>query len=118
VGIEADGLDQMMATMSIDVTRIGAEHWRTATDLFFGRTQERVHVVTGALKESGASDVLVDGETVVGLVEYGGGLVDYALIEQRRGPEHDYLNPAFVESVGDFEKAMGDTFERVMRGGA
>lgn len=116
MGIEASGLDGWTAAMAADVTEVGAEEWRTATDLFFGRTQERVHVVTGALKASGASDVLTDGETVVGLVEYGGGLVDYALAEQRRGPEHDYLNPAFVDAQADFETALQRTFERVMKG--
>lgn len=114
--IESQGFDEMAATMSVDVAAVGAEEWRAATDIFFGRTQERVHVVTGALKASGAADVLTSGDDVVGEVSYGGGLVDYALAEQRRGPEHDYLNPAFVDSQPDFEAALGRTFERVMGG--
>lgn len=115
--IESSGFDNMVAAMTVDVPAIGADEWRVATEIFFKRTRERVHVVSGDLKRSGAMDILTSGDDVVGVVEYGGGTVDYAVIEARRGPEHDYLTPAAVESQPDYEAALGRTFDRFTKGG-
>ena len=78
------------------------EIWQQATEYFFGRTQERVHILTGALKTSGQYEMETDGAQVDGVVSYGGGVVDYAAYELRRGGSHDFLNEPFRDTEDHF----------------
>jgi hypothetical protein len=66
--------------------------WEQATEVFFGRTQELVHVISGGLKSSGRRKTDREGDRIVGEVSYGGTPeCDYAVYEFRRGGSHDAL---------------------------
>jgi hypothetical protein len=71
---------------------------RTAEDVLkppmeeaFRDTQTTVHVITGALKASGKLDTDFLDDEFRGTITYGGGSVDYAEYEQRRGGTHDFM---------------------------
>lgn len=65
--------------------------WEQANEIFFDRTQQYVHVITGDLKSSGRQRVVIEGGRLVGYVQYGDGTVDYAQAELDRGGDHDFL---------------------------
>ena len=70
--------------------------WQAATDEFFARTQTFAHVITGAMKASGDSQVTASGDEVQGVLSYGGGGVDYTIYELRRGDSHDFYARAWT----------------------
>lgn len=92
--------------------------WTDATERFYASSQEHVHVITNALRTSGRHDTERDGRgRVVGTLTYGGTsvnvsgsdhprLVDYAVYEQRRGGDHDWITKAFAESREGFSRAL------------
>jgi hypothetical protein len=91
--------------------------WRQATDYFFDRTQRHVHVITGALKESGQMDVDVVRGNLVGTVTYGGTPeCDYAIYEFARGGSHDALTLGYVEAHEKFEQSLALIMEEEVRG--
>jgi hypothetical protein len=66
--------------------------WEQATEVFYGRTQEFVHVIGGGLKSSGRRKTVRNADRIVGEVAYGGTPeCDYAVYEFRRGGAHDAL---------------------------
>lgn len=94
-----------------DLEQVVELHWRIATDLFYDRTQQAVHVISGDLKTSGRSDVYSQGQTVVGDVIYGGvqgteGPVDYALEEEERGGDHAFMSRGWDGAQRVFDEAL------------
>lgn len=94
---------------------VGLLHWRVATDIFFDRTQQFVHVLTSNLKSSGRSSVRVSNGRVTGTLRYGGANVRYAIIEEERGGDHAYLSRGWEASQATFQKTMGQVFEATAR---
>lgn len=104
-----------------DVMREAEHHWAIATDLFFDRTQDAVHIQSGDLKASGRSSVRREGTSVIGEVKYGGvmgtrGMVDYAMEEEDRGGEHAYLSIGWQAAESAFNEAMPMTWNEVIAG--
>lgn len=96
-------------------------HWMIATELFFDRTQDAVHIQSGDLKDSGRSEVRVLKWSVIGDVIYGGtmgteGPVDYAQEENDRGGDHAYLNNAWPMAEYAFNRAMPAVWKEVVSG--
>ena len=91
-----------------------APMWHLANEQFYDRTQEYVHVVSGALKSSGREEVGLDGARVVATVEYGNEDVPYAQIEIDRGGEHDFMGRAWEDSQEVFQDIFGGSWNRVV----
>ncbi len=99
-----------------DVPEEAAEQWRIATDLFFDQTQQRVHIISAALKSSGRSSVELDGKVLVGEVAYGNEEVPYAQIEEDRGGEHAYLSIGWEAASRVYEDALDEAWSEVIGG--
>jgi len=81
--------------------------WRQATDVFFDRTQQYVHVVSAELKASGRMDTFSDQRNIVGQVSYGGtAACDYAVYEFARGGDHDALTRGFAAAERVFRSSL------------
>lgn len=96
---------------AIDSTELG---WERATEVFYERTQEFVHVISGRLKSTGTHRVERHGDVIEGIVEYGGiaadgELVDYAIYEHARGGDHAFLDRGWESTSHTFEAAFGGT---------
>ena len=90
--------------------RSALSQWEEANDYFFDRTQELVHVITGALKRSGGKDVWIEGGRVVAEVGYGDEGVVYADFEFDRGGPHDALGLGWEASQEKFMEVFGDSW--------
>lgn len=92
--------------------------WRDAMERFYGHSQETVHVISNALRESGTHDTQRAGrDRVEGTLTYGGTAeVDYAMYEHDRGGEHAWITEAFRRSRRDFERALADGIADHVRG--
>ncbi len=77
--------------------------WTAGVEVFFGATQDVVHVVSGDLKRSGHASVAVVGPEMVGTVEYD---AEYAMDEILRGGDHDFMQRGFEQVQGVFESAL------------
>jgi hypothetical protein len=82
--------------------------WGQATEVFFGRTQEAVHVITAALKASGREEVYRTGSEIVGVVSYGGPEAPYAKYEFRRGGSHDALRRGFERTDRIYQATLAE----------
>jgi hypothetical protein len=84
---------------------------------FYGHSQETVHVITNALRESGRHNTELAGrDRVEGTLTYGGTPeCDYAIYEQRRGGDHDWITQAFRMSRRDFEQALAAGLDKHVR---
>ncbi len=77
----------------------------------FDGTQERVHVLTESLKNSGKYTVRWEGRAFIVRITYGGSSsgvnnpVNYAIYEMARGGDHDFLADV-TEYYDEFEQAM------------
>jgi|SRR5690606_35238765 len=105
-------LDGWISGMDRLGERVG-EHqvaeWRYATERFYDRTQQYVHVLDGNLKTSGRCAVDPHRLDIEGSVTYGGTPeCDYAIYEFGRGGNHDALTRGFVANVETFEQAIVD----------
>jgi hypothetical protein len=109
--IEVQGWDGMLAALDriADLPRGQVPHWEQATERFYGRSQELVHVDTVALKRSGRHSTTRIVHRVIGEVRYGGTHgVDYAIFEFARGGSHDALGLAFTRVSATYARALGD----------
>lgn len=83
--------------------------WHQATEVMFDRSQQFVHVITAALKQSGRMDVRETRNTLHGEITYGGtAACDYAVYEFARGGSHDALARAFEVTQATFLKTLGE----------
>jgi hypothetical protein len=99
-----DGLDKFADPDAEDVAM-----WRAATDVFFAKTQDLVHIDSGDLKKSGRTDTREQGNRIVGEVEYGGTPeVNYAVYEFRRGGAHDALLRGYLASQRHFQATLAE----------
>lgn len=92
-----------------------SEFWETATEVFFARTQQATHVITGDLRASGDMQVEADNSSITGTVTYGGGNVDYAEYERQRGGTHDFFATSWEASAETFSAMMEQIYEAVWR---
>lgn len=109
-GLDAwiDGLDRMDRPSAA-----AREEWLIATEVFYGHTQAAVHVLSGALKQSGTYGAQRRGNTIDGRVQYGGTpTCDYAVYEFARGGSHDALTRGFVASEREFAATLARILER------
>jgi hypothetical protein len=82
--------------------------WKTATDLFFDRTQEYAHVLTGEMKQSGSAEVEANPRQVVGRVQYDS---PHALYEEARGGSHALITRGWEAAAGTYQRALPDSWE-------
>lgn len=83
--------------------------WRTATERFYDRSQQFVHVDSVALKSSGRFEVQRVVHRAIGELVYGGTHgVDYAIYEFARGGSHDAPQRAMNATAESFVRAVGD----------
>lgn len=83
--------------------------WRTATERFYDRSQQFVHVDSVALKSSGRFEVQRVVHRAIGELIYGGTHgVDYAVYEFGRGGQHDALQRAMNATAANFARTVGD----------
>lgn len=91
--------------------------WEAATDVFFDRSQQYVHVLSGDLKRSGQAEVQVTKGSLVGRLSYGNdGDVDYAIYEEERGGTHAYLTRAWEATEAQFSRAFPEAWGKVVAG--
>lgn len=110
--VVVDGLDDWITGLERLGDRVGRHQrgeWETATEMFYGRTQGYVHVLSGAMKQSGRYDTEAGRRSVEGWVTYGGTKAcDYAVYEIARGGSHDALTLGYVANIATFEQALVD----------
>lgn len=88
--------------------------WHAGVEVFFGATQDVVHVVTGNLKRSGHASVVIAGPEIVGTVAYD---AEYAMDEILRGGDHDFMQRGFEQVQGVFESALLTAIAAQFNGG-
>lgn len=109
--IEVDDWQGMLDALDrlADLPRGQVDKWEQATERFYDRSQQYVHVDTVALKRSGRHDTTRVVHRVIGEVVYGGRFgVDYALFEFARGGQHDALGRGFSATAATYAKTVGD----------
>lgn len=109
--IEVHGWQGMLDALDriADLPRGQTELWEQATERFYDRTQQYVHVDTVNLKRSGRHSTTRIVHRVIGEVVYGGTHgVDYALYEFARGGNHDALGRGFNAVRATYAKTIGD----------
>jgi hypothetical protein len=85
------------------------ELWEQATERFYDRSQQYVHVDTVALKRSGRHSTTRVVHKAIGQLVYGGTHgVDYAVFEFARGRSHDALGRAFNAVSATYARTLGD----------
>jgi hypothetical protein len=85
------------------------DKWETATERFYDRSQQFVHVDSVALKSSGRFDVQRVVHRAIGELVYGGTHgVDYAIYEFGRGGNHDAPQRAMNATAANFVRTVGD----------
>lgn len=84
-----------------------------ALNLFFARTQQYVHIISGDLKRSGKVTKSWSGGVWVGEVQYGSTDVDYAHAEIARGGSHDFVGRAWESTEAIMAKAIGSTWGEI-----
>lgn len=110
----ATGLDRWIEVLdNFDKASEADEvRWRQATDVFFARTQQYTHIISGALLGSGRMDTYRDRRTITGEVGYGGTAdCDYAVYEFARGGSHDALGRGFEATTDLFERTLAEIME-------
>lgn len=81
--------------------------------LAFADVLLHTHVITGSLKLSGKSETNFDGDDWTGTIKFGGqssgpnNPVNYAVYEQARGGDHDFMAP-----MAFYEDAYEDAIEK------
>lgn len=104
------GFDQLAP----EVVQAANTDLRAVWETFFYRSQDRVHILTGALLGSGRLDVRQSGTEVVFEVTYGNESVPYAEYEHRRGGSHAFLTLAWQETEGEFSQEFGKLFDNIV----
>jgi hypothetical protein len=104
-----------------------AAAWDDAMQVFYGQSQESVHVISNALRTTGRYEVTQEaGDRVHGDLIYGGQTVkvsahgrtrtvDYAIYEHNRGGDHAWMTVAFAQSRARFEQALRDGIDAHVR---
>jgi hypothetical protein len=103
------------------------EAWRTATEVFFGATQQMIHVDSGDLLGSGKMEIEDEThESVTAAVTYGGGRksdakpwwkhqeIDYAKYELGRGGSHDFFARAAQKTHKRLQQGAGNALVKMM----
>lgn len=107
---------QGFGDMEKQAIKYGFVLWQAATEVFFDRTQEAVHILSGDLKRSGEMSVRPYGRTIVGEVTYGNEEVDYAPYEIARGGSHDFMTIGWSRAEQVFDSALPNVWENIVRG--
>ena len=89
----------------------GKQTWETATEVFFDRTQEYAHVVTGEMKASGHAEVDIDADGLVGVVAYDS---DHAVFEERRGGSHALITRGWEATSKMFEESFPQVWSQIV----
>jgi hypothetical protein len=84
---------------------VDEQRWEQITEIFFGRTQENVHVISGVLKASGERRTWREGHRVTGEVKSN---APYAGYEFRRGGDHDALRRGYEVTQQRYQQALGE----------
>jgi hypothetical protein len=114
ITIEESGLDAWISGLEKfgDADADAEIRWRQATEVFFDRSQQAVHVISGDLKGSGEMNTSRTLRTLVGEVVYGDTPeCDYAAYEFARGGSHDALQIAYVATERVFEQTLAEIME-------
>lgn len=109
--VRVDGWDGVMDALDrISRLPFGQMHqWETATERFYDRSQQFVHVDSVALKASGRFEVQRVVHRAIGELIYGGTRgVDYAIYEFGRGGAHDAPQRAMNATAANFARTVGD----------
>jgi hypothetical protein len=117
--ITVSGLDRWQTALARmgQPGRDARDEWQRATEVFYNRTQEHTHIITGRLIASGRYEVEQHGDTLEGIVTYGGTEeVHYAAAEFARGGSHDALLIGFLEAQRHFVRALLRIMEREATG--
>lgn len=81
----------------------GRDAWEAATEVFFDRTQEYAHVVTGEMKASGKAEVDIDADGLVGIVAYDS---EHAIFEEHRGGNHALITRGWEATEQMFRESF------------
>lgn len=100
-----------MATLPATAGVLGMAEMQAATDVFYDRSQQAVHVLTGHLKGSGDSRVFQESGQIVGEVEY---TADYAGFENARGDDHAFMDSAWEASAQHFENMLPNLWGQIV----
>lgn len=110
------GLRHLDRELGIAVEQV----WDATTDVFFDRSQEYAHVLSGDMKDAGRATISHEGRgTIVGTVEYAdrgdkkGGV--HAVMEEKRGGEHAFLTRAWEATEAMFSRAIPEAWAEVTR---
>src|SRR5690606_11811589 len=89
--------------------------FEAAVERFYDNAQDRVHVMSGDLKDSGEVWTEIEGGEFRGHVGFGGGDVDYAIHEHRRGGNHALLKNGWLATEREFGDVLPEMWKRVLR---
>lgn len=114
------GLARISAMVGGGIHLIAGDHLEGALRNVFDRTQVRVHVVTGSLKNSAKSRSSFTEDVWEGEVSYGGSSpgrpndpVEYAAEEAGRGGGHNFMDVGAQERFGH---AMNEAMAEIREG--
>lgn len=101
------------ARMPIEAAAAALPGWQAAADVMFDKSQQFVHVISGDLKSACDGPTMsVDRGSLVAEILYD---TDYAIYEHARGGDHAWLDRAYEATSRQFEQALGEAFERLVR---
>lgn len=101
-----------MERLSKGVSEEFVDEWTATSELFFSRSQDYAHVLSGDMKASGRLKVSVESPQLLTEVEY---TVPYAAYEHDRGGSHAYLARAWESTESLMSQAFPEAWERMWR---
>ncbi len=102
------------ALSSFEVDDVAVREWQAVNDVYFSRTQQYAHVLSGDMKRSGRQETRTAGRQIITETVYGGVSgsqgrpVDYAIYEIRRGGSHDFIGRALNATATTFQQGLQD----------
>jgi hypothetical protein len=92
------------AVLPAEAAAVAQETFDLALDVYYGATQEVVHVITGHLKASGHVEKMASlGTSIEGAVVYD---AEYAQIENDRGGTHAFMDIGWERAQSTFDAVL------------
>lgn len=88
----------------------GRDEWTAAMEMFYDRTQEFAHVLTGEMKSSGEVEVTFGSGEITGTLTYDS---EHAVWEEQRGGSHAFITRGWEATESMFERAFPDMWSRI-----
>lgn len=98
-------------TIEREAQNAARTEFQQAGEVFFARSQQFVHVLSGDLLASGSIEIVATGGEVVARLTYD---TDYAIYENARGGSHAFIDRAWEATEQTFADALPGAWSKVV----